>query len=58
MRKHKIVWRSIGFPSQLFERVRKLIVKTGDVSVAEYVRTATTERMKRDEELLEDESDN
>lgn len=53
MRKQKIVWKSIGIPKALFERLRDLIVKTGHVSVSEYCREAIAEKEKWDVERLE-----
>ena len=49
MRTHKIVWKTIGIPEALFEKIRKIIEKTGDPSIAEYVRVATLMRMRSDE---------
>lgn len=44
--KQKIVWRSIGIPKALFDKLKVLIVQTGHVSVSEYVREAIAFRMK------------
>ena len=52
-RTRKLEWQSIDIPKPLFQTVRKLIVHTGDPSVAEYVRVATRDRVREDQTKLE-----
>lgn len=54
MQTQKQKWKSIGLPEALFNTVRRLIVYTGDPSVAEYVRVAVRQRINKDEGDIED----
>jgi hypothetical protein len=55
MPKEKNKWVSIGILRVTFDRLKKLIVKTGDPSVSEYVRRAIDMREQYDISKLEDE---
>ena len=47
-------WQSIDLPKALFKRISEIIRKTGNVSVAEYVRFALQKQLQADSDLLEE----
>jgi len=55
MLKQKSKWVSIGILRACFNRLKKLIVYTGDPSVSEYVRKAIDMKERYDRALLEEE---
>lgn len=54
METQKTIWRSICIPEPLFKAVKEMIVRTGNVSVAEYVRFAVMKCLQHDKDLLEE----
>lgn len=61
MEQLKKKWHTVGLPSRLFERVKLIIRKTGNMSISEYVRWAVDEKVRVDEirvfELAEEEQE-
>jgi len=49
MEQLKRKWHTVGLPHALFSRVKRVIRKTGNMSISEYVRWATEEKLRLDE---------